>query len=355
MTLTTQQLEPIKIARYSFTLRARHDAILPPFLGSTLRGAFGHALKEVACSVPHGDCRKCLLVDRCAYPRLFETAQSNSQGLLKNGQQAPRPFIFVPPPPGPPQGVRARDDLLTWRMGVGAGQSLAFGLTLIGEGIHDLPYVIYAVGLMAHKGLGVDRVPFEMEHVEVLDLEGELKRVYAPGMSRVRDHADCHVTLRTLTETRLAELEQSQVGRAVAGGGNSVRRQDTAVSLRFLSPTRLRLKGEVIESPSFSQLITSLSLRLSMVAESICPLDYDYQELRERASQVSAGNSTLRMIYLDRYSDRRSTKLALDGFMGEITFRDPRISEFLLLLLAGEHLNVGSATAFGLGRYRVTM
>jgi hypothetical protein len=353
MTLTTESLEPVKLARYTFTLRARTDAILPPFLGSTLRGAFGHALKQVACSIPHGDCRRCLLVDRCAYPRLFETAQRNGKGLLKNGQQAPRPFVFVPPTPGPPQGVRARDDLLTWRMGIGAGQSLAFGLTLMGEAIHDLPYVIYAVGLMAHKGLGVERAPFELDQVEVLNLNGKLKRVYSPGMARVLDHDDCHVSLRSLAEVRLAELERVQVRAvAAAGGSASTRRTKPEVTLRFLSPTRLRIKGELLESPTFSQLIASLSLRLSMVAEGTSPLTYDHKKLIEEAGEASAYNSTLRMFYLDRYSDRRSTKLSLDGFMGQITFSHQNMVAFLPLLLAGEQLNVGSATAFGLGRYQ---
>jgi CRISPR/Cas system endoribonuclease Cas6 (RAMP superfamily) len=56
---------------------------------------------------------------------------------------------------------------------------------------------------------------------------------------------------------------------------------------------------------------------------------------------------------LDRYSNRRGGKLELDGFMGDVTFAGPAIQELLPLLVAGEFLNVGSGTAFGLGRYRI--
>ncbi|HYE66096.1 MAG TPA: hypothetical protein VD966_10960, partial [Pyrinomonadaceae bacterium] len=60
------------MARYEFRLRAGEDTLLPTFLGSTLRGSFGHALKAIACSVQHQDCQKCLLTKVCLYPNVFE-------------------------------------------------------------------------------------------------------------------------------------------------------------------------------------------------------------------------------------------------------------------------------------------
>lgn len=356
MILTPQHLKPIKLARYEFTLRARTDAILPPFLGSTLRGSFGHALKEVACSVPHGDCRRCLLVERCAYPKIFETSERKSDGLLNKGQQSPRPFVFVPPAPGPPSGLRARDDLLRWRMGMSAGMSLTFGLTRIGDAIADLPYVIYAIGLMAQKGFGADRAQFELEQVGALDLEGKWQRVYSPGMARVIEHPECYFSLQTLTEFRLAQLASERIPAVAAAAGSSKStRANQGVTLQFQSPTRLRIKGELLETPSFSQLVTSLSLRLSMVAAncSNASLTYDYKRMVEQAKDVRASNSTLRVMALDRYSNRQPGKLNLDGFVGQISFSHPELTDFLPLLIAGEFLNVGSATAFGLGRYTV--
>jgi hypothetical protein len=346
------------VARYEFTLRARTDAILPPFLGSTLRGSFGHALKEVACSIPHGDCRRCLLVNRCAYPRIFETSERSHNRLLAKGQQAPRPFVFVPPTPGPPQGLHARDDLLRWRMGVSARQSLTFGMTLLGDAVADLPYVIYAVGLMAHKGFGADRAQFELENVAVLSPEGKAQRIYSPGMARVIEHQEYHFSLRDLAEIRMVQLATRQVRAAAAGGGSSSLNQTKQdLTLRFLAPTRLRIKGELLETPSFSQLVSSLSLRLSMVTANCSdgPMNYDYKRMVEEAKQVRASNSTLRIMLLERYSNRQPGKVNLDGFMGQVTFGHPSIADFLPLLIAGEFLNVGSATAFGLGRYQIQL
>lgn len=354
MILTAQHLQHLNLARYVFHLRARSNAILPPFLGSTLRGAFGHALKQVACSIPHGDCRRCLLVERCAYPRIFETSQHKANGLLANGQAAPRPFIFVPPAPGPPQGVHARDDLLRWRMGVSAGSSLSFGLTLIGDAIDDLPYVIYAIDLMARRGFGAERAQFELERVDVVGSDSSSQLVYRPGMGNVRLHPEHKLSLGTLVEYRMAQLSATQVHAvaAAANGGRWVRtRQDLTV--RFLTPTRLRIKGELLETPSFSQLVSSLSVRVAMVVEGSRgdALNYDYKGMVEKAKEATAYNSTLRIISLERVTNRHQGKLSLDGFMGQVTFSHPEISDFLPLLAAGEILNVGSATAFGLGKY----
>ncbi len=80
ITLTVDQLDILPFTRDEFLIRAREDTILPPFLGTTLRGAFGNALKSIVCSVAHGECHRCLLDDRCLYPTRFATtAQSDNE------------------------------------------------------------------------------------------------------------------------------------------------------------------------------------------------------------------------------------------------------------------------------------
>jgi hypothetical protein len=251
-------------------------------------------------------------------------------------------------------------------MGVRAGMPLTFGMTLIGEAaIHDLPYVIYAIGLMAHKGFGAERGQFELQEVVALDQEGKRQPVYAPGARRIEAHDQCHVSLRKLTEVRLAQLARTANAHVRMAAAASIAnapeaqscRNSTALTLRFLTPTRLRIKGEAVENPTFAQLVSSLSLRLSMIAQSCgnVSLNYDYKAMLDRASGVSVTRSSLRLMALDRFSNRQPGKLKLDGFMGEISFAHPEIAEFLPLLIAGEFLNAGSATAFGLGRYEAAL
>lgn len=385
MILTTEQLKTLKIARYEFCLGARGEAVLPPFLGSTLRGSFGHALKAVACSMPHGECDRCFLIERCLYPKLFETSARKTPGLLGKGDDAPRPFIFIPPQPSSESGfLRARDDLLRWRVKVEGGQQLVFGLTLFGDACVDLPYVVYAINLMAQHGFGADRASFALEAVAAIDANGNRELVYTPEMPRILSYGQFETTLGAVVQTRLAELvdtsESTAVGfrvaAAVAGrqhtrsaegdslsvsrpSFNSVRDRKSGIggtlTLRFLTPTRMRIKGELLENPSFAQLVRSLSLRLSMLAQTHAgaPLDYDYRSMIEHAETVLTRASGLRLMSLDRHTNRQGRKLGMDGFMGEISFAGPAIAELLPLIVAGEFLNLGSGTAFGLGRYRI--
>ncbi|MFL6213004.1 MAG: CRISPR system precrRNA processing endoribonuclease RAMP protein Cas6 [Blastocatellia bacterium] len=63
----------LNLSRYQLRLKAQRAVMLPLYLGSTLCGAFGHALKEAVCVAAHRNCERCMLAERCIYPYLFET------------------------------------------------------------------------------------------------------------------------------------------------------------------------------------------------------------------------------------------------------------------------------------------
>lgn len=364
--LSINQLKTLRLGRYEFFLRAQNETVLPPFLGTTLRGAFGHALKAVACSMPHGDCKRCLLVERCLYPRVFETSAQNANRLFAHGESAPRPFIFNPPmPDADSRLLQARDDLLRWRLGVRAGGVITFGLSLLGNAIEDLPYIIYASSLMAKHGLGAERASFALEMVRALDSNGNRQTIYSPELTRIRGHEESTATLADLVQVRLAEVLAARTGQlAIAAGAtqkgnpvlmNGVSALKDEIALRFTTPTRIRVKGELIEHPSFTQFVSGLCQRLSLLSQvhGDQSLDYDRKGLLQCASQIRPVKSTLRLISLDRFSNRRHGKLRLDGFVGEVTLKGPDIDDLLPILVAGEFVHMGSGTAFGLGKYMI--
>lgn len=51
--MTLDDFDSLVVSRYELKLQALQKALLPQFLGSTLRGAFGHALKQAVCVMPH--------------------------------------------------------------------------------------------------------------------------------------------------------------------------------------------------------------------------------------------------------------------------------------------------------------
>ncbi len=350
--LTLEHLKALSLAQYEFRLVALREGELPPFLGSTFRGSFGYALKAVACSMPHEDCAQCLLVTRCLYPRLFEPRANQPDGLLKRQQNAPRPFIFEPPLPGQKyssslinpeirQAANGKSNgqkrLFTEPLRFTSGDELRFGLTLIGPAIEELPYIIYAVSLMARHGFGVQRTPFALLGVSAVDGVTTRLKVYTPEMAHIAPH-DVRRNLSELVKDRLAQLKQVETLR-----------------LLFLTPTRIRFQKSVQERLEFEQLVKSLSLRLTMLAQaySNITLNYDCQALLAQARTATTQTENLWQQELKRYSNRQGKQVEQDGFMGETVFTGGAVSELLPLLVAGEFLHIGSGTAFGLGRYHI--
>ncbi len=337
--LTAEQMDGLALARYEFALRARERVALPPFLGTALRGAFGHALKAIACAMPHGECGRCLLAERCRYTLLFETPAGVNPALLRKNKDAPRPYIFVPPLPyRDDQKPPAPDEWLRERVLVEQGETLPFGLTLLGEATRDAPYFVYAVSLMAQHGLGVERAVFDLLAVWALGLDGPPQLIYTPDMEHLVPRQEPTPTLGAWVRQRVAEIANSD-----------------EITLHFLTPTRLRETGRTLPTTDFPTLVKFLSLRLAHTfsTHGAAPLEYDYPALLRQARAVRVKADGLHWRELQRRSNRQDTTLNLDGFMGAITFAGDDLQEFLPLLAAGELLHAGSSTPFGLGRYRL--
>lgn len=305
--------------------------------------------------MPHGDCARCLLAERCLYTRLFEPRSRQTDGLLKLQQNVPRPFIFNPPLPGQKYSsgtvgeeigneaatcgkADGRKRLFGEPLRFAAGDELRFGLTLIGPAIEELPHIIYAVGLMARHGFGAQRTPFLLREVSAIAGPTARLKVYGPDMELVAPH-DARRDLGALVQERLARLSR----------GDTVR-------VLFQTPTRIRFQKSVQERLGFEQLVKSLSLRLTMLAQAhgAANLNYDYHALLSQARTVTTQAENLWQQELKRYSNRQEKKIEQDGFMGEAAFTGKAVSELLPLLVAGEFLHVGSSTAFGLGRYHIS-
>jgi len=93
--LTGYPLPDVPFLRLRFALESQDDAWLPPYKGSLLRGAFGHALRRAVCSMgPRQPCETCSLNRACVYTRLFEALAWPEPPPYLHGQPAaPRPFV----------------------------------------------------------------------------------------------------------------------------------------------------------------------------------------------------------------------------------------------------------------------
>lgn len=373
----------LNLARYELKLSAVEACTLPAFLGSTIRGAFGHALKEAVCIMPHRNCERCLVVDRCVYPFLFETAPPPNSQQLHGQNNAPHPYIITPPfterpvkrvwklpaiaaqvnpvelASASPRHAIAAERATMKTVATERAQSeskvgslsehqsrfdkngeLNFGLTLIGQAIDYLPYMIYAIGEMARNGLGYQRNPFELKEAYAICEKGSKTRIYSGETQQIVTPVLVARSLSELVKTRLEQLKNE----AVEGG---------SLKIRFVTPTRIRVAGNVLTEISFQLLVKNMLRRVSMLMEIYGgkKLDWDYRGLIDSAAEVKTVSSKLEWNDWERYSSRQNAKINLGGFIGEVEYQGKALTKFLPLILAGELLHVGSGTSFGLGKY----
>lgn len=67
---------------------------------------------------------------------------------------------------------------------------------------------------------------------------------------------------------------------------------------------------------------------------------------------MEAVKTRLRWLDWERYSTRQQTGMKFGGWVGEITYKG-NFQKYLPILKMGEHIHVGKAVTFDLGKYRI--
>lgn len=283
---------------------------LPPYKGSTFRGAFGSTFRQVVCVLRGKECSDCILREKCAYSYVFETPVPSGASKMRKYPYAPHPFVLVPP--------------LEDRMEYEPGDPLYVSLTLIGRGIEYLPYFLYTFQEMGKRGIGKGRGKFQLQGVR--DSTGEA--VYEGG------------TLRLPQPLSWRDLEGETA--------------PDEVTLRFLTPLRVKYRERLCSDLEFHVLMRALLRRISLLSffHCGCELQVNFRRLIEEAGAVAVKDSTLRWHDWMRYSYRQRAKLKLGGLIGEITFGGD-LEPFWPFLQLGQWIHVGKGTSFGLGRYEI--
>ncbi|MBK7995186.1 MAG: CRISPR system precrRNA processing endoribonuclease RAMP protein Cas6 [Blastocatellia bacterium] len=295
----------LEILTVAFELRVCQPVSLPSFLGTTLRGAFGQSLKLVACRLGIANCSNyCTYEDFCPYDYLFETASKSAAKRLQKQADTPNPYIVVPPPL---QGTETLKKFVE-------GDKLVFGIKLIGKACYYLPYIINSVKDMCKTGLTVKRIPF-----------------------------------KSLIESRLTSFNDPK-----------------ELKIELLTPLRLRTGRDFYvgmndeNQLTFELLIKNLIRRFSLLEQfhgdelSLKETEL-FDKLLKEASSVTLTNDNTYWFDTERYSNRQKARLRIGGLMGSISFRGENLRKFLPVLLLGEHLNIGTSTAFGLGQLKISV
>ena len=306
---------PLTAARYRVTFQALDPLDLPAYLGSTLRGAFGHAFRALCCPARPGEA--CPIPVTCPYHLIFETAPPPGAEALRTHEEIPRPFVIAPPPVSAPEYPR--------------GSEVVFDLTLIGRACEFLPHFIVTFREVDRIGRG--RRAVALSRVEAVDpLLGVSETVYT-GADNLVKPVDRAVTLADCA---------------------AVPCPDGPVRVRFLTQTRLKHGDAFVRRPDFHVLFRRLLGRLSSLARFHCgaALDLDFRGLIARAEQVRLASDETRWTTWERYSGRQDRRMEWSGLVGSALYEGD-LHPFWPYLVFGQWTHVGKGATFGLGGYRI--
>ena len=311
MTYTVPSIPHLRLA---VTLIAEEPASLPGYHGSMLRGAFGHALRRLACRMgPGQECAACPLRRECAYARIFETfVEGTPPPFLRGIDRAVRPYVFEP------------------REGGGRlepGDPLRFDLLLLGRAVELQAHAVLALERMAWGGLGSGRARFRLDRVEAPDPSGTPRRLFSEG--------------RSWTSEPLAPA-------AVVPADLPAE----AVALHLVTPLRLKVRDQLAVQLRFRDLAFHMLRRILELAHFHAPgaeLDWTFQPLLQKAQEVRLRPVDLRWKDWERWSQRQQSAMKLGGLMGTLELEGD-LAPFAPLLRTAEVVHVGKGATFGLGK-----
>ena len=300
----------LPVTRLHLTVRADAQLNLPPYAGSMLRGAWGHALLALA-PLPHHGGQPCTLHASCPYCQVFATPPLPAHSLQKFSAM-PQPYV-IEPPEGGAQRLQA-------------GQTFTFGLVLIGKAHAHLPTLVQAWERALRTGLGVQHTPCTLLQIE----------------------QEKHITLLSPCHSVLSNLNFCLPAAPPLG---------RMAALRFHTPLRLQVQGKPVRAAQLSarDLLVGLARRHQLLCDvhlGAAAPQHDFALLSAQAAAIDLHAPGLRWFDWGRYSQRQQQEMQLGGLQGEVALRGD-LAPFAELLHRGQWLHVGKNASFGLGGYRL--
>lgn len=314
----------IRYASLIVTYRTRRALTIDQFPGSLWRGVLGAALKEVCCIKTRGACRTCEIFPSCLYAISFEPLPAK-----QGGESLPRPFVLH----------------LDWKDSQGAwkqGETLGFGITVFSDfAWQRLLQLIAALIRMGEEGIGKQRVPLDLESVDIAAHDGGASRpIYA--------------------ERRLSEIP------AMIPWAPSLELPSSfsgLITVNLLSPFIGQRHGNHLSKGlPFQELIRNVLRRRHALAASFGDggeefterLRDDARELIELAAHVRTASDETFWQPFGRYSARQRQAQSLSGLMGRVTYADvsPALIDPLLL---GVLTHIGKQSAMAMGAYALSI
>lgn len=328
-------LESLPISRLFFDLTTLDEAEVPVYKGDTLRMALLWWLSEYWCTMPERCRNGCQKPHECLFGRLIEPPANSSW--------SPSMQRLIGETPSPAYALW--DDQDRRRM-FAAGARWHFELTLVGElALRQIPAVVAAVQQGAERGMGRIRLRSRVREVTAL-LPGKEQK-----LAIERQTANSAVLTWENFHLQDVGFGMAQARRLV----ETLTEPVDAISLRFLSPLKIKERGQWVERPELSAIMRALVRRLRILSLVHGAGEWPneaYGPLLDLAEIVRLEHDETRMSGFTRYS-QRSGEQEVEGLVGQAWYAGADLRPLLPVLWLGQWLQIGKSYVVGGGRYEL--
>jgi len=249
----------------------------------------------------------------------------------ERGRDIPRPYVILPP--------------LGQARCYAPGDQLLFSLTLFGNIVQLLPYIVLSIPLLESGGLGRklsenrgQRGRFSIQQIESYQpFTGERKIIYQVG--------------KPLIETPTLTVSSADVLKRAATLPKE------KITIDYLTPARITAQEKLVHHATFYPFIQRLLERLAAleqaygIEDGVSPTRHS-QELIEQAQEVVCIEDATTWEDVQSYSHRQKRSTPIGGIIGKVTFSG-NLAPFHELLTWGELIHVGKNTVKGNGWYKL--
>jgi hypothetical protein len=281
----------LKYLPMKISLISMETAVLPAYLGSTLRGVLGQALHH----------------DTNAFNYLY-----NNRALSDNQQDIINPYVIVPPSIN--------------EAAYHAGEELSFEIYLLGDAAQHSQSIINALRRIQEFGLGASRHPFVLIKV-THSLDQRI--IWQNGIFYTVAAKSTILPYRGLSNVK-------------------------QLTIRVRTPLRIRRDGALLEKVDFPTIIRNITRRVEALATRYGGWvdKEEIERIQMLSAEVSIIQDRLELKNMERYSARLGEKMDFSGLMGVVRF-EGELTPFVPWLYGAQTLHIGRNTTFGMGRIKV--
>ncbi|RZD19440.1 MAG: CRISPR system precrRNA processing endoribonuclease RAMP protein Cas6 [Candidatus Acididesulfobacter diazotrophicus] len=306
------------------------DFTILPFIGSTIRGAFGVSLKSIVCINPSYECKDCFCADKCIYFKFFETPNKTPN----------------------------------YRFDIELNQkNFNFGLFLFNDGIYHYPYVLAAINkMLIDIGIGPSRCKFSINKIRVngkniiqngdfdiskiepyeFDLMSIVSENYNMAIEIDESFKICDRTIDEISNNKLIILDEPCENK----NDRQQKKNCKKIKLKFLTPLRIKQNNCLVRD------MIDLDKLLQAIYFRICEIEGKERQHLNYKPHYKILSNNIKFEDYSRYSNRQHTKMLFGGLVGYIEIDDLDNASYNLFKSL-EIIGIGKSTAFGLGKIYV--